>query len=301
MTLRRHPRRRCPCGAAAGWRRNPRTWQAGAPGGIARPTARRSTSRSISRLLTYENRAGRADRRHRHHRAQARRGARRLHGASRRADVAAQPRAAALAHGGDARPHAPRRPRRGDALRRPRQLQDRQRHARPSVRRPAAAGSGRAPARRVARATTPWRGSAATNSPSCRRTSVEPEDAGALAQRLLAVDRRAVSISTAITSPSAPASASRWRPATATMPTGCSRAPTWRSTAPRPTARARSASSRPRWMRACRRAAGSRSTCAPRCRAGELEVHYQPLIDLAIRRRVRLRGAAALAASRSAA
>ena len=47
-------------------------------------------------------RAGRADRRDRHHRAQARRGARRLHGAPRRADRAAQPHPAAPAHGGDA-------------------------------------------------------------------------------------------------------------------------------------------------------------------------------------------------------
>ncbi len=99
-------------------RRARRTWAArcprstpDAPGTTSRPTATLIDVAIFARALTLRERAGGADRRRRHHRAQARRGARRAHGASRRAHRAAEPRAAAPAHGGDARPHAPHRQR----------------------------------------------------------------------------------------------------------------------------------------------------------------------------------------------
>ena len=59
------------------------------------------------------------------------------------------------------------------------------------------------------------------------------------------------------------------------------RTPTWRSTAPRTKAAAFTASSSPRWTRACRRAARSSSTCAKRSANGEFELYYQPMLNLA--------------------
>ena len=102
-----------------------------------------------------------------HHRPPQGRGEDRPHDVSRRADRPAQPHAAARAHRGRA---GARRPQRagGDPLSRPRPLQGRQRHARASDRRRAAGGGRQAPGELRARAATPWRGSAATNSPSSR-------------------------------------------------------------------------------------------------------------------------------------
>ena len=125
----------------------------------------------------------------------------------------------------------------------------------------------------------------------------QPEQVSAFAQRLLAVISEPYELDGHQVTDRRAASASRSRRATATMPTACSRTPTWRSIAPRPTAAARSASSSRRWMRACRRAAGWRSICARRLQSDGLELHYQPLVDLRIRRGHRLRGAGPLAAS----
>ena len=165
-------------------------------------------------------------------------------------------------------------------LRRSRQLQMGQRHARPSVRRSAAAGRRRAAARRVARA--------GHHRPAGRRRIRHPAGRRRQAGRSQPVagapargDQRAVRSRR----PSGDgrrqhrrrARAERWRRSR----TGCSRMPTWRSTAPRPRARARSASSSRRWTRACRRGGGSRWICARRIKDEAFEVHYQPLVDLA--------------------
>ena len=191
----------------------------------------------------------------------------------------AQPRAAAPAHGGDARPYAPRRRARCRALHRPRQFQDRSTTR--SATRSATCCCRRSPsgcAASCAKA-TPSRGSAATSSPSCRAGR---RPGPGRAARPAAARRRSASptISTATRSLSAPASASRSRPATATTPTGCSRTPTWRSTAPRPTARALPLL-RGRDGRARAGAAPAGNGPARRAGGGEFELHYQPLVDLA--------------------
>ena len=74
-----------------------------APGSTARPTAHRSTSRSSCSHLTYEGQRATLIAAVDITERKARRSARRLHGASRRADRAAEPHPAAAAHGGDDR------------------------------------------------------------------------------------------------------------------------------------------------------------------------------------------------------
>ena len=119
-----------------------------------------------------------------HHRALPRRAEHRAHGAPRRADRSAQPRAVPRA----AWPRGCRGwSSVGETLAvllpRPRQFQGRQRHARPSDRRQAARRHrGTHPRRRRAR-TTPSRALAATSSRSCRPAAT-PQAAGALARRL---------------------------------------------------------------------------------------------------------------------
>ena len=107
------------------------------------------------------------------------------------------------------------------------------------------------------------------------------------------------SSSTATGRRSAPASASPSRPATATIPTSCSRTPTSRSTAPRPRGAAPTASSSRTWTPTCRRAASCELDLRKALANGEFELHYQPIVNLAARRDQRLRGAAALASPRA--
>ena len=76
---------------------------------------------------------------------------------------------------------------------RPRSVQGGQRHARPSGRRRPAQGRGAAPARRPCATPTRSDGSAATNSPSCSRsTRTSAQEALALADRLIRTHRRAL-------------------------------------------------------------------------------------------------------------
>ena len=88
-------------------------------------------------------------------------------------------------------------------------------------------------------------------------------------------------------------------PPTATGPTSCSRTPTWRSTAPRATAAAPTASSSPTWTHACRRGASLELDLRQALADGEFELHYQPLVNLEHDEICGLRGAAALAPSRA--
>ena len=193
---------------------------------------------------------------------------------------------------------AGRRRRRHRALPRPGRLQGGQRQPRPPRRRPAA-GAGRRPAarrgargrhggplrrRRVRRADRVAAGRGATPRPSPTGSSA------ACTSR---------SASTPATSTSRPASA--WpRPAAAdnagTAPSSSCATPTWPCTGPsRPAAAATPATTRrcsPAWS------SGSswRPTCGVALDRGELELHYQPTIDLHRQPDRRLRGAGALAA-----
>ena len=165
---------------------------------------------------------------------------------------------------------------------------------------PAAAGR-RAAARAACARATPSRGSAATSSRSSRSASSGPADAAALRAGSIEsigapfdVEGHQVVIGASI---------------------GIARRPERR---PRPgrAAEERRHGALPRQggrarhlpllragdgRRSCRRAGSSSSTCGRRSPSGELELHYQPLVDLATRRGHRLRGAAALAPSRRAA
>ena len=119
-----------------------------------------------------------------HHRAAPLRGQDRAHGAARRADRPAQPRAAQRA----ARAGADARQARRDGGRPParsRPLQDRERHARPSRRRQAAARWWPSACARWCARPTRSRAWAATSSPSCRSAIAQPADATALAQRII--------------------------------------------------------------------------------------------------------------------
>ena len=93
-----------------------------------------------------------------------------------------------------------------------------------------------------------------------------PKEAGALAERIVAEPRRALPDQRPRGGESAPASASRWRRATARMPISCSRTPTWRSTAPNPTGGVPGASSSTAWTCWRRPAATSSSICGARSR-----------------------------------
>ena len=109
----------------------------------------------------------------------------------------------------------PRRAARG-AVPRPRQLQEHQRHARPSGRRRAAQDRRRAAAQAASARPTRSRGSAATSSSSCRPRSTDPTDAAQ--SRASACARRSCSPASSpiTTSSSTPASASPSRPSDGT-------------------------------------------------------------------------------------
>ena len=130
---------------------------------------------------------------------------------------------------------------------------------------------------------TPSRASAATNSPSSRPTSSSRSTPrswrGGWAKRCARP-----TTSPATPSWSTPASASRSRPATASSRTGCSRPPTWRSTAPRPTAAAPTASSSRRWTARMKARRELEIALRQALAAGEFELHYQPLVNVDDRR-----------------
>ncbi len=105
---------------------------------------------------------------------------------------------------------------------RPRPLQGRQRHARPSGRRQAAQAVADAPARPGARRPTSWRGMGGDEFADRAGGDRRPgRRCRSLAQRIIERDRASPTTSTATRSSSAPASASRSRRATATSPTTC--------------------------------------------------------------------------------
>ena len=92
-------------------------------------------------------------------------------------------------------------------------------------------------------------GSAATSSRSSRSAAISRPARRALARAVIEAIGRPYRRGRPAGRRSARASASRWRPTTATIPTSCSRTPTWRSTAPRATGAAPTASSSRRWTR----------------------------------------------------
>ena len=136
----------------------------------------RSTPTRCERAIRYA-----ADHRRSVERLQPRRAARRAH---RAAEPHAVPRPARAV----AAPRAPqrRRRRRRRAVPRPRPLQGRQRLARPPGRRPAAASRSPSGSTRRCAPATPSRGSAATSSPCCWRTSTDAREATVVAERVLA-------------------------------------------------------------------------------------------------------------------
>ena len=205
-------------------------------------------------------------------------------GAARRADRPAQPRAASRA----AEPGAgAARGRYGEVVAvlcaRPRPVQGRQRHAGPRRRRPAAQARWRQRLQACVRETdTVARlggDEFAIVQVGCRRSRptrsalrrAPAGDVCAQPVRDRAATRSLVSASIGI---------ALVADATATMPTSCSERR--HRALPRQGRRPRhaSASSSRGWTRACRRARRSSATCARRSAASELELHYQPQVDL---------------------
>ena len=91
-----------------------------------------------------------------------------------------------------------------------------------------------------------------------------PEDAAGLARRIVDRLSERYKIDNHLVEIGASVGIAMTSPASARI--RCSRTPTWRCTAPRPTAAAPSASSATRWRKPSRRAASSNSTCARRWR-----------------------------------
>ena len=254
---------------------------------------------TYARRVPFDGRDGRSGRRRRHHRAQAGRGAHRLYGASRRADRSAQPRAVP----GASRTNCSARRAAGTASASrcfaSISIISRTSTIRSAIRSATAAEARRRAARAQCCATAIWsRGSAATSSRSCSFRMAESRTKRATLGDDADRGRQRLTRSTATRSSSAPASASRCRRATAT---------------------------RRRADAQCRHGALPRQGRRPRHRAffepemdrriqarrmleldlrkafanGEFELHYQPLINLQADADQRLRGAAALAASRA--
>ena len=147
---------------------------------------------------------------------------------------------------------------------------------------------GRAPRRRRVRHRSD------TRSPNPRRRPPSPPGCCELLSAPFDVAGHQIVIGTSIGIAFAPAGRDGCRPVAA-------RAPTSRCIVRSRTVAASIGCSRPRWMRRCRRGACWSSICVRRCRPDQFEVFYQPVVDLRDRRRHRLRGAAALAPSATAA
>ena len=196
--------------------------------------------------------------------------------------------------------HDPPRRAAGGAVSRPRPLQGRQRHARPSGRRRAAEGGGRAAARTACARPTRWRGSAATSSPSSRPAPSSRSDASDAGAACLRGDRARPSIWTATRSIDRHQHRHRDR---AGRRHRARRAAQERRHGALPRQ-----GRRPRHLSLLRAGDGCAHAGAPRARtrsaqgarrAGEFELHYQPLVNLEQQPASALRGAAALEPSRA--
>ena len=194
-------------------------------------------------------------------------------GAARRADGPAEPRADHGPRRADARPRPPRRDRGVGDVHRPRRLQGRQRHVRPSGRRRAAARRRRADQRRPARD---------RHDRPARRRRVRRARRGRRGRR----SPSGSSTCCASRSTSAPAARSRSRrrsaspPATARRPRTCCATPTSRSTRPRAPAATATPSSATRCT--SRRTTGSalENDLRGAIARDELFLVYQPILDL---------------------
>ena len=175
---------------------------------------------------------------------------------------------------------AAQRPRLRGVLRRSRQFQMGQRHARPSVRRSAAARRRRAAARRAARAghrraarrrrvrhPAGRRRQARRGQPSCWRACSPSSASRSISKAIMVTVGASIGVALA--------------PGDGDDPDRLLKNADMALYRAKAEGKGASASSRPRWTPACRRGGGWRWICAPRCRTSAFEVHYQPLVNLA--------------------